>query len=133
AQPLLTRGRTPCQTYLPVPCVLYQQTAPTAQDRRAGALAQVFLPYFFFLRTRCLIHEPLTSHAFEQLVSAHRIVDAKLGALAITKIELGQIAMQMMRTHMLINAVDAALENREVAFDRVGVRVVADIFVGAGI
>ena len=50
------------------------------------------------------------------------VVHAELGAVAVAEIELRQIAVQMLFAAMLIDALHAALEDREEAFDRVRMR-----------
>ena len=55
------------------------------------------------------------------------IFDAKARAVAIAEIELGEIAMQVSFAAMLIDALHAALEDREEAFDGVGVNVAANV------
>ena len=56
------------------------------------------------------------------------IINAVLGAVAITEVELGQIPMQMLLATMLIDATHPAFENRKIPFDGVGVDVTAHIF-----
>jgi hypothetical protein len=48
--------------------------------------------------------------------------------MVVAKVKLGRVAMQMMRADVLVNTVHAALENGEVAFDGIRMRVVADVF-----
>jgi hypothetical protein len=44
------------------------------------------------------------------------------------KIEFGEIAVQVLLFAMLIHALHAAFENREIAFGRIGVNVSAHVF-----
>ena len=51
-------------------------------------------------------------------------------ALVVPKIVFGKVALQMLRTNVVINASNAALHNREISLDCVGVHVAANIFIG---
>lgn len=51
--------------------------------------------------------------------------------MAVTEIEFGQIALQMRFADMLINAVDAAFQDREETFNRVGMGLAANVFIFA--
>ena len=79
------------------------------------------LTRYRFLRTSCLIHEPLAAYAFEQLISALHVIHAPLDAIAVPEIKLGQIPMQMLLRAMLVNAFHAALEYGKETFD--GIRM----------
>lgn len=56
------------------------------------------------------------------------VVYAKRGALVVTEIELGEVAAQMLLADMVIDAIDPALEDREIVLDGVGVRVASHVF-----
>src|ERR1700730_11292070 len=83
-----------------------------------------------FRHTNCLIREPLPNDALQRAFGALCIVNAKLHAVVIAKIELGDVAMQMLLAAMLVDAFHAALENRIVAFYRVRVDRAAHVFIG---
>lgn len=69
------------------------------------------------------IREALSSDALERNIGTHRIVDAKFDAVVLAEIEFSQIALQVLLAAALIRADHAALEDREEAFERVGVNV----------
>ena len=79
----------------------------TGQLRRLGERAFV----------RPSIHQALALRALNDLGNALRILDAKRGTIRVAKIELSQIAVQVLLAAMLINALHAALEDRVVALD----------------
>ena len=68
-----------------------------------------------------LISQPLADDAFERAISALSVVDAEFDTVRISEIELREIAVKMLFAAVLIDALHAALEDRIVAFDRVGV------------
>jgi hypothetical protein len=49
------------------------------------------------------------------------VLDAKRGAVVVAEIELGKVAVQVLHAAVLIDALDAALEDRELALNRVRV------------
>lgn len=67
------------------------------------------------------IGQPFASDAFQCATRAHFIAHAKRNAIAVPKVELGQIAVQVLLSTVLINALHAALEDRVVALDCVRV------------
>ena len=58
------------------------------------------------------------------------VIEPKRGPVVVAKIELCQIAMQMLLCAVLIDAAHAAFENREITFNRVRRYVAARIFIG---
>src|SRR5207248_1424242 len=76
--------------------------------------------------TRSLIGQPLSLSPFDGAHRAHHVVNAKGDAVAVPKIELTQVAVQVAIAAMLVDAAHPAFEDREEAFDRVGVRVPAN-------
>jgi hypothetical protein len=60
-------------------------------------------------------------------------IHAKRRSIAVTKVKLGKIPMQMLLRAMLVHAFHAALENRVVAFDRVRVDLRARLAVGIAV
>src|SRR5258706_8520660 len=56
------------------------------------------------LTTDRSIGKPLTFRATHRACRPHLVINSKLFAIAVTKIELGQIAVQMLFTAMLIDA-----------------------------
>ena len=79
----------------------------------------------------CFISEPTPLRALQCALCAGGIVNAKLLAIAVAEIELRQIAMQVRLADVLIDAINAALQDREKALDRVGVNIAAHILVVA--
>ena len=74
------------------------------------------------------IGEALASSLSDDLGGALGIFDAQARAVVIAEIELSEIAMQMSFAAMLVHALHAALEDREEAFDGVGMDFAANVF-----
>jgi hypothetical protein len=82
--------------------------------------------------TSCFVSQPLAFGADESGVGTCQIVEAKPFAVVVSEIELGSIAMQVRLADVEIAAVNAALEDREEVFDRIGVpESGAHVFLGA--
>src|SRR5260370_15209620 len=73
------------------------------------------------------IGEPLANHAFDGFGGAPSIRYAKRDAFVVAEIELAKVALQMLLRDVVIGAHDPALEDGEVAFDRVGVSLAAHV------
>jgi hypothetical protein len=69
--------------------------------------------------TRQSIGQPFAFDAFERLLGALGILNAKAGTIIVTKVELGEIAMQVRLAHVVIDTRDAALEDRIEVLGRV--------------
>ena len=78
------------------------------------------LPYGRSFRSRS-IGETLSNDTFDRAHGALYVIYAQPDAIAITKIEFGKVAMQMLFAAMLVDTLHAALENRIAAFNGVGV------------
>lgn len=74
-----------------------------------------------------MIGEPLADDAGQDLIGAALVVHAQRNTMIVPEIELRKIAMQVLFGAMLISAAHAALEDREVAFDGVGVNLAANV------
>lgn len=87
------------------------------------AIALVELGAKAVLPVNSPIREALAGDASQRVLVALAVFDPKRRAVVLAKIELGKVAMQMLLTAVLIDALHAALEDAEVALDRVGVIV----------
>jgi len=76
---------------------------PTRSEWRLG--------FDFPLPTSRSIGEPLALGTYERSIGAGLIVDAEPNSVVVPEIELGQIPPQLLLAHMMIHAVDAALED----------------------
>jgi hypothetical protein len=74
-----------------------------------------------------MIRQPLADSPGDSGVRPFRIVDAKGGAMVVTKIKFGQVAVQMALATVLINAFHPALKNGKEAFNAVGRHVAKDV------
>src|SRR5574337_142180 len=88
----------------------------------------------FALRSMsCFIGEPPSLCASQRDRGAVNGVHAKLFPVAVAEIEFGQIALKVRFADVLVYAINAAFEDREKAFNRVGgddsVALVAHVFV----
>jgi hypothetical protein len=54
-----------------------------------------------------MISETLTNDTLDRFGGARLVINAKRHALVIPEIELGKIALQMQRTHVMISSDDA--------------------------
>ncbi len=82
------------------------------------------------LATSCSVGQPLAFGASHGERSPLNVVDAQPDPIAVTEVEFRQIPVQMGFAHMLIDAVNPALKDREIAFRGVGVGVIPDVFLG---
>ena len=71
------------------------------------------------LRVSPPIRQALTADAFKQLFRAHRVTKPELLAMVVAKVEFSGVAVQVVRTAMLIHAINPALEDAEESFNRV--------------
>src|SRR5688500_2783270 len=74
------------------------------------------------------IRQALPANALECVVGALNIVYTKSGAEVVAEVELLHVAVKVLFANMMERADQAALEDRKVAFDRVGRDVAANIF-----
>lgn len=77
-----------------------------------------------------LVGEALADNALERLVGAHGIVNAQRNTSIVAEIKLLQVAVEVTLATVLVNALHAALKDREVAFDRVRGGGATDVFLG---
>jgi hypothetical protein len=76
------------------------------------------------------VGKAFSDDSFDRQISAGAIIDPQLGAVAVAEIELGEVTFQVCFADMLVDAIDAALQDREVALDGVGISLSPDIFFG---
>src|SRR5690349_4834560 len=111
--------------------------ASTSRSVRFGT-ARAFMKFLMALTCAKLqsgvmspsIGEALADAALYGCVGARHVVNAQRDAMVVPEVELAQIAMQVLLTAVLIDALHTALEDREVALDGVGVRVPAHVLFG---
>ena len=98
-------------------------------DLRANALRQRTKRRAFCLSvrgfTRLLIREPLAFGTLEDAGGPVGVVHTELDPVVVPEVELGKVAVQVGFAHVLIDAVDAALQDGEEALGSVGVNVAA--------
>jgi len=61
-------------------------------------------------------------------VGALLVGEPERHAIVIAEVKLTEIALQMFLAHMVIDAIDAAFEDREITLDSIGVRVATYVF-----
>ena len=61
-------------------------------------------------------------------IGALLVCKPKCHAIIIPEVKFTEIALQMILTHVVIDAIDAALEDRKVTLDRIRVRITANVF-----
>lgn|SRR5215207_807600 len=95
---------------------------PTGRGESTLAPPRLII-YFSGLAVRPLIGESLALEAFQRFMRALTVCNLPR---VIPKIELAQVPVKMLFADVMIHAIDAALEDLEVAFD--GVRRHANAF-----
>jgi hypothetical protein len=73
--------------------------------------------------SNCPIRQPLADHAQKKLLGALLVSPSVRLAMVVPEIKLGYVALKVVMAAMLIDALHAALEDREEAFDGVTVNV----------
>ncbi len=68
------------------------------------------------------IGEALTDSALGDSAGALDVADPERNPVAVAEIELGKVAVQVMLAAVLVDAAHPAFEDREEAFDGVGLR-----------
>jgi len=74
------------------------------------------------------IRKTLPTDPLKQFFRAHRVIKPELLAMVVTEVKFSGVAVQVVRTAMLIHAIHAALEDAEKAFNRVRMRRAAHVF-----
>src|SRR6185312_10209441 len=82
-------------------------------------------------RTSRLIGEALADDAGHDAFGASSITYSQGYARIVAEIKLGEVAAKVLLADVVVHAVDAALEDAEIAFDGVGVGIAAHVFLGA--
>src|SRR5712664_411078 len=77
------------------------------------------------------IGQALSTDFLEDRIGALVVVDAHRGAVVVTEVKLSDVALQMRFADVMICSDQAALEDGEVAFNRVRRNRAASIFLGA--
>ena len=78
----------------------------------------------------CSICQPLANNAAERASGALYIINTKRNPLVVSEIKLRKIPLQMFLADVMIDTVNSALQDREISFDGVGVRIAAHVFLG---
>jgi len=76
------------------------------------------------------VGQALADDAFHGQIGAGDIIDPEFGPVGVAKVELGQVAVKMGFADVLVDPVNAPLQDREVAFDGVRVDLISDVFLG---
>ena len=83
------------------------------------------------IATRFFVGQTLTDYALNGFGRTLNVLNAQGGAFIIPEIKLAKVALQVLFGHMMINAIDAALQDGEIAFDGIRMRVAPNIFADA--
>jgi hypothetical protein len=73
------------------------------------------------------IGEPLSDDTPERAIGPLYVINYERNPLVVAEVELAQIPLQMLLADVMIDAIDAAFQDREISLDRVGVGVATDI------
>lgn len=101
--------------------------SPRCQRRDRGGLEGNGFPR----PTNCSISEPFALSATQDAAGAGQIVVSRPDPVGVAEIEFCQIPMQVGFGDVLIDAIDAAFQDREVPLNGVGVHVSTDVLLGA--
>jgi hypothetical protein len=74
------------------------------------------------------IDQPLANDAAQRAIGALDIINPQWDPLVVAEIELGKILLQMLLADVVIDTIDVALQDREIALDGIGVRVALHVF-----
>ena len=77
------------------------------------------------------IGQPLSNDALQRRLGPLDVAAAQRDPVIVPKIELGNVAMQVLLGAMLIDALHAALEDAVIVLDGVRVDLAADVLLGA--
>jgi hypothetical protein len=75
-----------------------------------------------------LIGQSLPNDAAQRAGRTLYIVHTQRDPLVVAEIELSKIPLQVFLADVMIDAIDAPLQDREISFDGVSVRITAHIF-----
>lgn len=75
-----------------------------------------------------MVGEPLAFGGFQRSNRALHIAETQSDPVIVSEVELREITVEVLLGAMLIDALYAPLEDREVAFDRVRVDLAASVF-----
>jgi hypothetical protein len=78
--------------------------------------------------TSCSVGQSPFDGAFHSKLSSHHIVNAQPDPMRVAEIGLREIPLQVGLADVLIDPIEAALQDREVAFDGIGVHIAAHVF-----
>jgi hypothetical protein len=92
------------------------------------AIAAYVLGVSLVRRSIC---QTLPDDALHGFFHAHLVGDAKGLTFIIPVVELGKISFQVLLADVVVHAVDAALEDRKIPFNRVGVSIAAHVLANA--
>jgi hypothetical protein len=76
----------------------------------------------------CFIRDTLAPRTLQRVISTLRVIHAKRNPVVVPEIELAQIPLQMNFGDVLVNAVDASLEDAEIALNGVGMDIATNVF-----
>ena len=80
---------------------------------------------FFFARpsaTSCLVGQPLALGGPDRAIGAFAILNTEGGSVAVPEVKLGEVAVKMLLADVEVTTVNAAFQEREKAFDGIGMR-----------
>src|SRR5262245_33091044 len=93
-------------------------------------LAWRLMRFDLTLLVRPSIGEALADNAFGRDLGAHEIVVTERSARVVAEVVFRQIAVKVLLAAMLVDALHAALEDREITLDRVRGDGAAHVFLG---
>lgn len=79
----------------------------------------------------CFVSQAPALGALECQRSPGSVVDPELFAVAVAEIKLAQVTVQVSLAEMLVNAINATLQDREKSFDGVRMNEAAHVFVAS--
>ena len=80
--------------------------------------------------TNCSVGQSLALSTNQSQIGSGMIVISGLDPIRIAEVKLAEIPLQVSLGHVMVNAVDAALEDREISLDGVGIDIPHNVFFG---
>lgn len=77
-----------------------------------------------------MISQALTNDLKQRNAHAVGVINPKSNAVVVAEVIFGKVAVQVVLAVVLVDALEAALEDREEALDCIGVRVATAILAG---
>lgn len=76
------------------------------------------------------VGKPFSNNAFDGQIGTGDVIHAQLGPVGIGEVKFGQIVLQVRFGYVLVDPVNPAFQDGEVAFNGIGIDLVSHVFLG---